>query len=606
MSEERASTQESEPRPKAQVVQLDLSDAVRMGLLGGVTAIFIAAVGMIEAFSERIIVQPYLTLSYTALFLVPLAYGYAASKQPDPMEGVVVAPRGPRNVLAGLIAGVLTGVVTTAFVVLTTYVPMRNILISISPRMLDLMTFGRGLAMGSGLLIVGASIVGALAGLTQVLPQRWRSPIYSAIVWTALIGLLDQMVRQVLRGLNLNAVIDFLFSGRGGLEAVGGVVLFAAILVGSILNQRKPFSVTERYAAMDDDQRQKVLMVGVVVLLAVLAVLPQIVGVFISEVLDVVGIFLLMGLGLNIVVGFAGLLDLGYVAFFAVGAYVTALLTSPSSPAFAPELTFWAALPFVVLAAAFAGIIVGTPVLRMRGDYLAIVTLGFGEIARILFISEALFPYVGGAQGILSVPKLQVFGFVADSPPTLFYPIAVFVLFAVYVTWALKRSRVGRAWMAMREDEPVAEVMGVNTVEAKLSAFIVGAILASFGGALFATKLGSVFPHTFQILVSITVLVLIIVGGMGSIPGVIVGAVVVVGLPEVLREFAEFKFLLYGALLIYMMINKPEGFVPTRERERELHEEEMMQDAWLAREQAEREGETAEQAADRDATEGLT
>jgi branched-chain amino acid transport system permease protein len=156
-----------------------------------------------------------------------------------------------------------------------------------------------------------------------------------------------------------------------------------------------------------------------------------------------------------------------------------------------------------------------------------------------------------------------------------------FVLLTIYVSWALKNSRIGRAWMAMREDEPVAEVIGIDIVQAKLSAFVVGAVLASFGGAIFATKIGSIFPNSFEILVSITVLVLIIVGGMGSIPGVIVGALVLVGLPELLREFSEFRLLFYGALLIYMMLKKPEGFIPAKERMRELHQEEMLQDSWL-------------------------
>jgi branched-chain amino acid transport system permease protein len=160
-------------------------------------------------------------------------------------------------------------------------------------------------------------------------------------------------------------------------------------------------------------------------------------------------------------------------------------------------------------------------------------------------------------------------------------------------------------WKAMREDEPVAEVMGIDIVQAKLTAFVMGAIIASLGGALFASKIGSVFPHSFNIVVSIQVLVLIIVGGMGSIPGVIVGAIVIIGLPELLREFSEFKFLMYGALLIYMMLNKPEGFVPSHERMRELHQEEMMQDAWLLREQEERKEEVPVGARGRDPDEGL-
>jgi branched-chain amino acid transport system permease protein len=304
-------------------------------------------------------------------------------------------------------------------------------------------------------------------------------------------------------------------------------------------------------------------------------------GPFVSQVLDSAGIYLLMALGLNIVVGYAGLLDLGYVAFFAVGAYMTAILTSAQSPLITPEMAFLAALPFVLFAAAIAGIMVATPVIRMRGDYLAIVTLGFGEIARILLNSEWLSPIFGGAQGITNIPNLAIGPIKFNSPEDYFYPIFLFVLIAAYVTYALEKSRWGRAWMAMREDESVAEAMGINIVTAKLSAFVVGAVLASFGGALFATQIGSVFPHSFDIVVSITVLVIIIVGGMGSVPGVAVGALALIGLPNLLREFSEYQFLFYGVLLIVMMLNKPEGFIPSKRRAQELHQDEFSQDAWL-------------------------
>jgi branched-chain amino acid transport system permease protein len=288
-----------------------------------------------------------------------------------------------------------------------------------------------------------------------------------------------------------------------------------------------------------------------------------------------------MALGLNIVVGYAGLLDLGYVAFFAVGAYTAAILTSPQSPAFTPQLALIAALPFVVLAAAIAGIMVATPVIRMRGDYLAIVTLGFGEIARILLNSEWLSPYFGGAQGITNIPDLQLGPFHFNTPQDYFYPIFLFVIIAAYITLALQNSRWGRAWMAMREDESVAEAMGINIVTAKLSAFVVGAILASFGGALYGAQIGSVFPHSFDIVVSITILVIIIVGGMGSVPGVALGAVVLIVLPNLLREFSEYQFLFYGVLLIAMMLKRPEGFIPSKRRAQELHQEEVAQDSWL-------------------------
>jgi branched-chain amino acid transport system permease protein len=317
------------------------------------------------------------------------------------------------------------------------------------------------------------------------------------------------------------------------------------------------------------------------IVLVVLYFIPQLMGPFVSQIMVTAGIFLLMALGLNIVVGYAGLLDLGYVAFFAVGAYAGAILTSPQSPAFAPELTLVAALPFVMIAAAFAGIVVATPVIRMRGDYLAIVTLGFGEIARILLNSEWLSPYFGGAQGITNIPDLQIGPFTFSTPQDYFYPVFLFVLIAAYITLAVQKSRWGRAWMAMREDESVAEAMGVNIVTAKLSAFVVGAILASFGGALFGSQIGSVFPHSFDIVVSITILVIIIVGGMGSVPGVTLGALVLIVLPNLLREFSEYQFLFYGVLLIAMMLKRPEGFIPSKRRAQELHSEELSQDSWL-------------------------
>lgn len=587
-----------------QVQDVEFIQALRWGLLGGLVVVFISAVGMVEAFAGRVIIQPFLTLTYTALLLIPLGFGYQAGKKPPEVEGLTRARTGPRNVFAGLLAGVLTGAVTGLFILVANAIDLRDIFVAISPRLLNILTFELAIPSALLLLVVAGGILGTLGSLAAIAPDRWRRPLLGAFLWTLAVGLLEGIFQQLLRGLRLTAVSSFLFNPSGGLEPIGAVIVYVLVFALYTVLERRGGSLRARFDVMSDRERQRTAVIGAVALVAVLAILPQIVGVFVSEVLVNVGIYLLMGLGLNIVVGFAGLLDLGYVAFFAVGAYVTAVLTSPSSPALAPQLTFWAALPFVILAAALAGIMVGTPVLRMRGDYLAIVTLGFGEIARLLFVSEWLVPYVGGAQGILSIPKISVGAFEARTPPQIFYIVIVFVLLAIYVSWALKNSRIGRAWMAMREDEPVAEVIGIDIVQAKLSAFIVGAILASFGGAIFATKIGSIFPNSFEILVSITVLVLIIVGGMGSIPGVVVGALVLVGLPELLREFAEYRLLFYGALLIYMMLQKPEGFIPAKERMRELHQEEMLQDAWL-RETEAYDRETPVGARDRDPDAGL-
>jgi branched-chain amino acid transport system permease protein len=304
-----------------------------------------------------------------------------------------------------------------------------------------------------------------------------------------------------------------------------------------------------------------------------LLLLPFILRTYLTEVINSVGLFILMGFGLNIVVGFAGLLDLGYVAFFAIGAYTMGVLTSEGELG-RVGLTFWAALPFAVLASTMAGVILGVPVLRMRGDYLAIVTLGFGEIIRILALSDWLAPMIGGAQGILKIPKASIGNFEFVKPESLYYIILIGCAIAAFVSWRVRDARLGRQWMAMREDEDVAEAMGIDLVQTKLLAFAMGAAFAGLSGAIFATKLGSVFPHSFNLLISINVLSLIILGGIGSLPGVVVGALILVGLPELLREFAEYRMLMYGALLIVMMLARPEGFWPEATRKRELRGDE--------------------------------
>jgi len=234
--------------------------------------------------------------------------------------------------------------------------------------------------------------------------------------------------------------------------------------------------------------------------------------------------------------------------------------------------SWWLALPFAILVSLLAGVLLGIPVLKMRGDYLAIVTLGFGEIIRVLAVSNWLKPYIGGAQGILQIPKPQIGNFYFDSPERIFYIIAIGIGVVAFIALRLRDARVGRAWKAMREDEDVAQAMGINMVNTKLLAFATGAAFAGLSGAIFATKLGSIFPQSFNLIVSINVLSLIIVGGIGSIPGVFVGAFMLVGLPELLREFADYRMLMYGALLVIMMLLKPEGFIPEKTHKAELHE----------------------------------
>jgi len=274
---------------------------------------------------------------------------------------------------------------------------------------------------------------------------------------------------------------------------------------------------------------------------------------------------------LNIVVGYAGLLDLGYVAFFAIGSYVVALLTSPQIFDFG--LNFWQALPIAVICGVLAGVILGIPVLKMRGDYLAIATLGFGEIIRILVLSDFLKPWLGGAQGIGSIPNPNFFGFHMVKPQHIYYLLLAGCILVVFISLRLKNSRLGRAWMAMREDEDVAQAMGINLVATKLLAFATGAGFSALSGAIFASKIGSVYPHSFNVFISINVVAIVIIGGMGSLPGVVIGAAVLMGLPELLREFAEYRMFVYGVALVVMMLLRPEGLLPEQRHKMALHDE---------------------------------
>jgi branched-chain amino acid transport system permease protein len=323
-----------------------------------------------------------------------------------------------------------------------------------------------------------------------------------------------------------------------------------------------------KFSSQKPAVRWGVLILGSALVLS----LPFILGVFFTEVLDNVGLYLIMALGLNIVVGYAGLLDLGYVAFFAIGAYTMGVLTSPELGFF--HLNFWTALPFALLVTTLSGVILGLPVLRMRGDYLAIVTLGFGEIVRILALSEWLRPYIGGTQGIqkiaIPIPENILTSFSLQTK--FYYLILIGCLVVGFIAWRLKDSRLGRSWIALREDEDVAQAMGLNTVTTKLMAFATGATFAGLSGAIFASKLNSAYPHSFDLLVSVFVLCIIIIGGMGSIPGAILGSFFLIGLPELLREFSEFRLLVVGAVMVAMMLYKPEGLWPEERRKLELHE----------------------------------
>ncbi len=358
------------------------------------------------------------------------------------------------------------------------------------------------------------------------------------------------------------------------------------------------------------DQKSKTLLIALV---AALLLLPFIIDALLGRgwvrIADFALLYIMLALGLNIVVGYAGLLDLGYIAFFAVGAYCYALAGSPhlalAFPTAFPEglhLSFWIVFPVAALLAGGFGVLLGAPTLRLRGDYLAIVTLGFGEIIRI-FLNNLNAPVnlSNGPQGISRIDPINlaqvplstarhIFGIAVPSVHLYFYLFLIFTVLVMAISQRLERSRIGRAWMAIREDEIAASAMGINTRNLKLLAFAMGAMFGGASGALFAGFQGFVSPESFSLMESIMVLCMVVLGGMGNIAGVVVGGVLLAVLPEVLRHSVvplqqalfgkaivdpeSLRMLLFGAALIVMMLYRPAGLLPSRVRRRELDADE--------------------------------
>jgi len=324
---------------------------------------------------------------------------------------------------------------------------------------------------------------------------------------------------------------------------------------------------------------------GLIFLLIVIALIwPMFTGRAQVDIATLVLIYVMLGLGLNIVVGFAGLLDLGFVGFYAVGAYTYALLYHWAG------WGFWEALPLAGAMSAAFGFALGFPVLRLRGDYLAIVTLGFGEIIRLLLIN--LYAFTGGPDGISGIPKPSVFGFPmlrrAPEGVTTFHElmgwdystqdVIVFLylmalclaLFTLFVSNRVIRMPIGRAWEALREDEIACRSLGLNPTRIKLSAFTMGAMFAGFGGAFFAARQGLVNPESFTFIESALILAIVVLGGMGSQVGVILAAVVLTVVPEIAREFAEYRMLIFGLVMVLMMMWRPQGLLPVKRPQVEL------------------------------------
>ena len=316
---------------------------------------------------------------------------------------------------------------------------------------------------------------------------------------------------------------------------------------------------------LSDPRVFKKAMVGVGVMAVVF---PFVFSIYQTNIMITALIYVMLGLGLNIVVGLAGLLDLGYVAFYAVGAYSYALLN------FHYGIGFWTALPLGGALAACFGIILGFPVLRLRGDYLAIVTLGFGEIIRIILENWNEFSF--GPSGIANIPRPGFFGIqlsLENSITYMYFLMIGLTLFTIFVVERLQDSRIGRAWIALREDEIACQAMGIDKTKTKLTAFALGATWAGMAGVIFAAKTTFINPASFTVWESIIILCIVVLGGMGSVVGVIAGAFILMLLPEYLRAFSEYRMLIFGAILVTMMVFRPGGMISTVRRTYQFKDE---------------------------------
>jgi branched-chain amino acid transport system permease protein len=536
---------------------------VQNGLLGGFIALLLCMVGMVVTFDQLFVINGVITTGQLFV-LFPILFESYLTVRRIPQKSNL------NHLLTGGLVGVLGGVVLTILVLLGQVINLQNVLVNVSPGLFALLTFHLPLATGILVLIIICGVIGIIGSGILLLPTRIRSALTQAILFIVILGTFRDLIYTVIiRWGFLQYALLWLFA-QSGLSIIGSITIF--VIVGGLVYWRtgKEKIMTNFIRSPSQQRMYKWGSWGFIAILILL--LPIILGPYFSEILDNVGIYILMGLGLNIVVGFAGLLDLGYVAFYAIGAYTLGVFTTSEAVGLL-HLSFWGAVPLAIIVAVFAGVVLGLPVLRMRGDYLAIVTLGFGEIIRILVLSDWWQPLLGGPGGIVHIAQPTIANFVFGDQQRLFYVILVGILIAGFIAIRLKDSHLGRSWMALREDEDVAEAMGINKVATKLLAFAMGALFSGLGGALFATKIGSVYPQSFSFIVSINILSLIIIGGMGSIPGVFIGGLALVGLPLLLTQFTDFRYLIYGAALVFMMLVKPEGLSPEARRRLELHEE---------------------------------
>lgn len=298
---------------------------------------------------------------------------------------------------------------------------------------------------------------------------------------------------------------------------------------------------------------KKIRIITLALFFLIALILPFVVDNYWIDVASLTLLYIVLAQGLNVVAGYAGLLDLGYAAFFAIGAYTTGILMTVL------DWSFWATLPVASILAAISGIVIGSPAIRLRSDYLAVVTLGFGEITRIVAMNLEI---TGTATGIFAIPKPTIGGFTFSTQIDFYYLILFLAVITIVITVRLGNSRLGRAWTYIREDEDAAEAMGVDRIRLKLLAFVIGAIIGGLAGSFYAVKMGAVAPQSFKFLQSLMILLAVVLGGIGSVTGVTIGAIIVIVLPEILRDVSDVRFLVFGILMIVMMLFRPQGIWP--------------------------------------------
>jgi len=480
------------------------------GLVAGCVLVFLSLIGFIAIIGQIVFGARFLTMPQYAIMIAIcgfLAGLIAISRRQDEAGDW-------KPVLAiGAFTGLGTGILMILFSLAMDFIRTggadpRTYLVKLSPQLLELYLFDAHWLIAAGLYLATLIAGGLLAGvfIKAVIQADWRK------------NLMERGKQQV--------------------------------------NQLKTLPVVLKLQA---NKHANPIMI--VVALVLLFLMPYVWGSYWNYVMGTVGIYILLGLGMNIIVGLSGQLVLGYVAFFAIGAYTMGLMTSPVPLGI--SLGFWPALVASVITAALTGILLGLPILNLRGDYLAIVTLGFGEIIRILIKSDSLTSLTGGPKGLRNIAKPTLFGMNFSSDVNFMHLILVGVLVGIFIAYRLQNSRTGRAWLSIQGDQIVSRATGVNSYFYKILALALGAAFAGVGGAIFASRNQFTGPEDHILMVSINVLCLVIVGGMGSLPGVVLGSFVLKGIPELLRDLTDYRLLVFGILLVVMMIARPEGLWPS-------------------------------------------